>query len=103
VDFPALDEDARKREVEELGRHLMQAIGASSRWCRWRWWRRCSFRGTRRRAPNWRSSRRPAILLREWEARGAHIYIPRHDQDYAIGVGLRMLTLRHEAGFPRRA
>lgn len=29
------------------------------------------------------------------EARGAHIYIPRQDQDYAFGVGLRMLTLRH--------
>jgi len=29
------------------------------------------------------------------EARGAHIYVPRGDQDYAIDVGLRMLTLRH--------
>jgi glycerol-3-phosphate O-acyltransferase len=34
-------------------------------------------------------------LLAGWEARGAHIYIPRQDRDYAIGVGLRMLTLRH--------
>ncbi len=32
--------------------------------------------------------------MRELEARGAHLYIPRHDHDYAIGVGLRMLTLR---------
>jgi glycerol-3-phosphate O-acyltransferase len=31
----------------------------------------------------------------ELEARGAHVYIPRQDHDYAIGVGLRMLTLRH--------
>ena len=30
----------------------------------------------------------------ELEARGAHVYIPRQDHDYAIGVGLRMLTLR---------
>jgi glycerol-3-phosphate O-acyltransferase len=29
------------------------------------------------------------------ETRGAHIYVPRGDQDYAIDVGLRMLTLRH--------
>jgi glycerol-3-phosphate O-acyltransferase len=29
------------------------------------------------------------------EARGARLYIPRQDQDYAFGVGLRMLTLRH--------
>jgi glycerol-3-phosphate O-acyltransferase len=28
------------------------------------------------------------------EAAGAHIYVPRGDLDYAIGVGLRMLLLR---------
>jgi glycerol-3-phosphate O-acyltransferase len=33
-------------------------------------------------------------LMRSLEAAGAHIYIPRHDQDYAFGVGLRMLTMR---------
>lgn len=33
-------------------------------------------------------------LLEELEAGGAHVYVPRKDQDYAIGVGLRMLTLR---------
>jgi len=32
--------------------------------------------------------------LRELESRGAHVYVPRGDQDYAITVGLRMLTLR---------
>ncbi|HTR03719.1 MAG TPA: 1-acyl-sn-glycerol-3-phosphate acyltransferase [Thermoanaerobaculia bacterium] len=37
-----------------------------------------------------------AVLSRveELEARGAHVYVPRGDQDYAIAVGLRMLTLR---------
>jgi glycerol-3-phosphate O-acyltransferase len=34
-------------------------------------------------------------LMEELEARGAHVYVPRGDQDYAIDVGLRMLTLRH--------
>src|SRR5262249_42242198 len=33
-------------------------------------------------------------LLDELSARGAHAYLPRGDQDYAIDVGLRMLTLR---------
>jgi glycerol-3-phosphate O-acyltransferase len=28
-------------------------------------------------------------------AAGAHIHIPRADQDYAVEVGLRMLLLRH--------
>jgi glycerol-3-phosphate O-acyltransferase len=29
------------------------------------------------------------------EARGAQIYVPRQSREYAIEVGLRMLTLRH--------
>jgi len=38
-----------------------------------------------------------AAVHRRMEAlagRGARLYIPREDQDYAFGVGLRMLTLR---------
>jgi glycerol-3-phosphate O-acyltransferase len=33
-------------------------------------------------------------LLQQLEEAGAHVYIPRRDRDYAVGVGLRMLTLR---------
>ena len=33
-------------------------------------------------------------LSRRLEEKGAHVYIPRGDQDYAIAVGIRMLTLR---------
>ncbi len=29
------------------------------------------------------------------EAKGSYVHIPRADRDYAIAVGLRMLTLRH--------
>lgn len=34
-------------------------------------------------------------FIKELEERGAHVYIPRHDRDYAIEVGMRMLKLRH--------
>ena len=34
-------------------------------------------------------------LMNDLARRGAHVYLPRRDQDYAITVGLRMLTLRH--------
>lgn len=34
-------------------------------------------------------------LMKDFERAGARVYIPRGDQDYAITVGLRMLTLRH--------
>ena len=34
-------------------------------------------------------------LISELEQKGAHVYVPRGDRDYALTVGLRMLTLRH--------
>ncbi len=34
-------------------------------------------------------------LIDRLEKSGAHVYIPRSDRDYAVEVGLRMLTLRH--------
>lgn len=34
-------------------------------------------------------------LMQELETAGAHVYIPRRDQDYAIEAGLRMLAQRH--------
>ena len=34
-------------------------------------------------------------LIAELEGRGSYVHIPRADRDYAISVGLRMLTLRH--------
>jgi glycerol-3-phosphate O-acyltransferase len=38
---------------------------------------------------------RAGKLMGEFEARGAKLYVPRSDRDYAIDVGLRMLVLRH--------
>ena len=34
-------------------------------------------------------------LITELEAAGAHLHIPRHDRDYTLTTGIRMLTLRH--------
>ena len=34
-------------------------------------------------------------LMRRLQAAGAHVHIPRHDQEYAVEVGLRMLMMRH--------
>ena len=44
-------------------------------------------------------------VIRRLEARGAHVHVPRADQDYAVEVGLRMLRLRrliYECGSIRR-
>ena len=34
-------------------------------------------------------------LISDYEKKGFHVHIPREDHDYAVGTGLRMLTLRH--------
>ncbi len=95
VDFTMLDEDSRRREVEALGRHLMQAIGSVIPVVPVALVAQV-FRVDPDKARTELEIKSAALdLLHEWKARGAHIYIPRQDQDYAIGVGLRMLTLRH--------
>jgi glycerol-3-phosphate O-acyltransferase len=38
---------------------------------------------------------RAAALTKHFEERGARLYVPRDDRDYAFHVGLRMLALRH--------
>jgi glycerol-3-phosphate O-acyltransferase len=95
LDFPALDEDARKREVEALGRRLMQAIGGVIPVVPVALVAQVFGQDAERALSELEIKSAACDLLRDWEARGAHIYIPRHDQDYAIGVGLRMLMLRH--------
>lgn len=92
--FPDLAPDARKREVTRVADHLMTQIGRvipvlpvslvaslfvadpARRWTE--------------------LELKSAMLARmaRLQAGGAHQYIPRQDQDYAFGVGLRMLVLR---------
>jgi glycerol-3-phosphate O-acyltransferase len=94
IDLRALPREERFPEVEKLAAHLMRSVG--------------------RVIPVLPVSlvataflRRPEGRLSELELKagifrmievlsgaGAHIYIPRADQDYAVTVGLRILTLR---------
>ncbi len=95
VHFPALDDEQRKAEVARLGKLLMGAIGAV--------------------VPVLPVSLVASVLIAEptraWSlldlkaaahrrmaelaTRGARLYLPRQDHDYALDVGLRMLILRH--------
>jgi glycerol-3-phosphate O-acyltransferase len=46
----------------------------------------------------WSSLELKSEVFSRWrslEAGGAYVHVPRGDQDYAVSVGLRMLTLRH--------
>jgi glycerol-3-phosphate O-acyltransferase len=98
LDFHRLQGEERRREMAALGAHLMQAVGrivpvlpvpliATV----------LVQRGDRAISP-FDLKTEVARLLDALHARGAHIYVPRQDFDYAINVGLRMLRLRKLVG-----
>jgi len=94
IDFRTLDEQRRFAEIERLGEALMQQVGQV-----------IPALPVSLVATVILAAAKPLsalelkgeveILIRRLIAGGAHIHIPRSDQDYAIEVGLRMLLLRH--------
>jgi glycerol-3-phosphate O-acyltransferase len=94
VDFRSLPREEHSRRLEELARELMASVArvipavpvplVATVF-------------VREPGRAWSEVELKAAVLRlteELEARGAHVYVPRGDLDYAITVGLRMLTLR---------
>ncbi len=94
IDFRTMDHDTRFAETERLAKVLMQRVGAV-----------VPVLPVALVATALRQAAAPLSLLelksrvlaltQLFEAADAHVHIPRGDQDYAIEVGLRMLTLRH--------
>ena len=94
IDFRALPEAQRFAEIERLGQKLMEAVGrvvpalpvslvASA------------ILGAERGLSSLELKGAVFDLMRRLKAAGAHVHIPRQDQEYAVDVGLRMLMLRH--------
>ena len=95
IDFQKLSGDARKQAMATLGSELMQAVG-----------RVVPVVPVALMASVFRAHPEGAFselelkaeverLLERLQARGARVYVPRGDLDYALTVGLRMLRLRH--------
>ncbi len=94
LDFRSLGREERFRQVEALAAYLMEAVGrvvpvlpvplvATAL-------RELSGRSVSLLELKAEAHR----LIRRLQESGARVYIPRKDQDYAVTVGLRMLTLR---------
>jgi len=94
IDFRRLDDEERHREVERVGAQVMDAIARIVPVLP------VSLVATvflRSHAGGWSELELKSAayeLILRLEKTGAHIYVPRGDLDYAIGVGLRMLLLR---------
>jgi len=95
VDFRELPREEHSRRLEELARELMESIARVIPAVPVSLVATTFVREPERALSELELKGEVLRLTRELEARGAHVYVPRGDQDYAIAVGLRMLTLRH--------
>jgi glycerol-3-phosphate O-acyltransferase len=96
IDFRKLAKDDRIREVSALGRHLMDQVGRLIPVLPVPLMARVLLACDGALSELEIKSRVGAEVER-LKSRGAHVYVPRRDWDYAVGAGIRMLTLRHLA------
>ena len=94
LDFRALSDDERHARVAVLARELMSEIGQVIPALPVALVASVVVRHPGRAFSELELKSEVFALIRRIEERGAHVYIPRQDHDYMIGVGLRMLTLR---------
>jgi glycerol-3-phosphate O-acyltransferase len=95
VDFDHLERDQRHVEVAALGRHLMSEVGRLIPVLPVPLVATVLLNEPTRRFSLFDLKAAVATLVAQLDARGARLYVPRQDWDYAVGAGLRMLTLRH--------
>jgi glycerol-3-phosphate O-acyltransferase len=95
VDFRPLSKEARFARVEEFGRELMAAVAAVIPVVPVPLVATAFVRDPARARTELELKAEVLALMAILETRGARVYVPRRDRDYAITVGLRMLILRH--------
>ena len=94
VDFQKLSGEARRAAVNALGAHLMQAVGRIVPVVPVALLATAFVREPQREFSELALKATIEAALERLAQSGAHVYVPRKDQDYALTVGLRMLTLR---------
>jgi glycerol-3-phosphate O-acyltransferase len=94
IDFKELSAEDRKREVAALGKHLIETVGRIVPVVPVPLITQVLLSSPERVFSEIELKAEVEKLVEKLQARGAHVYIPRKDLDYAVHVGLRMLTLR---------
>lgn len=94
LDFRTLPREERFARVEELGRGLMTAVGATVPVLPVPLMATVFTRAPGTGFSELDLKAEVHRLIEELEGAGARIYVPRRDLDYAVTVGLRALTLR---------
>jgi len=94
VDFQKLGAEARRAAIHALGTHLMEVVGRIVPVVPAALLASVFVRDPARQYSELELKVAVEALIEALEAAGAHVYVPRQDQDYALTVGLRMLRLR---------
>jgi glycerol-3-phosphate O-acyltransferase len=94
IDFKELSGEERKREIAALGRHLIETVGKIVPVIPVPLISSVFLKDESKKLSELEIKAEVEKLIESLRAKGAHVYIPRKDLDYAVHVGLRMLTLR---------
>jgi glycerol-3-phosphate O-acyltransferase len=94
IDFHKLAGEARKQAMARLGADLMDAVGRVVPVVPVALMAEVFVRRPDTGFSELELKAEVEKVLQRLEARGAHVYVPRRDLDYALTVGLRMLRLR---------
>ena len=95
IDFRTLAAEPRHAEIEKLGHALMDAVGRVVPVLPVSLVATVMLEAKEEALSLLDIKQRASVLLGVLEAQGTYVHIPRAHRDYAITVGLRMLTLRH--------
>jgi glycerol-3-phosphate O-acyltransferase len=95
IDFRTLAPEPRHAAIEALGHTLMDAVGRAIPVLPVSLVATAMLQAGERPLSLLDIKQRVSGLIDDLEAKGTYVHIPRADRDYAITVGLRMLTLRH--------
>jgi glycerol-3-phosphate O-acyltransferase len=98
LDFHQLSGEERRREMAALGKHLMDAVGRIVPVLPVPLIATVFVRHGDKAISEMELKGEVDRLVEQLQARGAHVYVPRKDFDYAVNVGLRMLRLRRLVG-----
>jgi glycerol-3-phosphate O-acyltransferase len=95
IDLRALPEEQRFAEVGELGQRLMQEVGHVVPALPVSLVATAMLAAGEHGLSGLELKGTVSDLIRRLTAAGAYVHIPRHDQEYAVEVGLRILQMRH--------
>jgi glycerol-3-phosphate O-acyltransferase len=98
LDFHKLSGEDRRREMTALGKHLMDAVGRIVPVLPVPLIATVFVAHGDKAISEMELKSEVSQLVEKLQARGAHVYVPRKDFDYAVNVGLRMLRQRRLVG-----